>query len=874
MTRFSVSILLLLFSFQLVFAQRIGERQEVTLLGTQTHLNLDFTDRDYMMFLYSLNTEATSDLKENPEYPFSVFSIPSGANSAFVRSPGASTSSFPGGGLEAQLRRQEHGLARRVRQTGGYHPPATRVAPHQAAVRRFAFPALGNVPDTTVNASLFADGHRAIAYVDVSDTGRVSRARIQADVDLFGLKIHPVVTFALLRDASIERDVGKVYLLYTHLVDEVGDDTTMVRGFFSAASLLPENQGGNGDQVNLLFINPFNDPRVTDAVLAHEFQHLFNFHQHVLIRNGPAEEDWLNEGLSHLCEDLVGGHEAHNRQNIERFLANPRHTPLRGSVDNPAVRGAAYLFVRHLIEDFGMEILPRLVQTSHVGLRNVREAAGDRITDIFERFLSRLYLSGSGLNPAFEYTTPFLADTSNGARRFPRPMEILLTPETSPAQGIVRPLSAAFLRLSYREPTTIWIQTSAGGSPGVFLIPVPPRDQTRITIPTDFFRGITLDAPVAGPFLSYKPIRVSGAVSDSSISEIEFVLLLEDFSSKNRYVVPVRDDKFSHTFFFSHEQTGDYRLQVRTSRVSQLESESAGTFGAFTIAEGPETSPIPESYFTDIVLSSPIPVEVRTGQPIRISGAVSDPTLTAITLSFWHEDIDRSSHFEAPVINGQFSKAVLFVHGRSGVHQLAINRQRGETNYALPQDSFSPFVVTQGEGPVLIPVGFFEGIQLDAPMPVEYRIGHPVRVDGDISDPSVSQIEFSFFTFGGDDESSPGLPDTRFVAQVVDGQFSADIAFSREQQVSDDYTLDVWLWRNGERSGGFRRFEPISIGEALPPNPDFNGDGTVGFADFVVFAEAFGSTSADADFDPKFDLDGDGTVGFGDFTIFARAFGQ
>lgn len=870
----SVSLLLLLFSFQPVLAQKIGERQAVELLGTQTHLNLDFTDRDYMMFLYSLNTEATPDLKENPEYPFAVFSIPSGATSASVRSPGASSSSFPGGGLEAQLRRQEHELARRVRQTGGYRPPATRVAPHQAAIRRFAFPAFGNVPDTTVNASLFADGHRAIAYVDVSDTGRVSKARIQADVDLFGLKIHPVVTFALLRDASSARDVGKVYLLYTHLVDEVGDDTTMVRGFFSAASLLPENQGGNGDQVNLLFINPFSDPGVTDAVLAHEFQHLFNFHQHVLIRNGRPEENWLNEGLSHVCEDLVGGHEAHNRHNIERFLANPRHTPLRGSVDDPGVRGAAYLFVRSLIEDFGMEILPRLVQTNNVGLRNVREAAGDRITDIYERYLSRLYLTGSGINPSLEYTTPILADTTSGARRFPLPDVIPVTPETTPGQGSVQPLSAAFLRLSYEENPTIWIQTDIEGSPGVFLIPVPPRGRTDITIPANFFSGITLDAPVAGPLLSYRPIRFSGVVSDPSISEIQFVLLLEDFSTRNRYVVPVRDGKFSHTFFFSHEQAGDYRLQVRTRRVDQQDSEPVGTFGAFTIAEGRRTAPIPTGYFADILLSSPFPVELRTGQPIRISGAVSDPSLIAITFSFWHEDIDKSVHFEAPVINGRFRKTVLFTHAQSGVHQLAIIRQRGDTNFALPQDSFSPLVVTQGEGPVLLPADFFEGIRFDAPLPIEYRIGQPVRVDGAISDPAVSHIEFSFSTFDGDSEAPWGLSDTRFIAQVVDNQFSMDIAFSREQRVSDTYSLDVWLWRNGQRSGGFRRFEPVSIGEALPPNPDFNGDGTVGFADFIIFAAAFGSTSADADFDPRFDLDGDGTVGFGDFTIFARAFGE
>ena len=866
----SVSFLLLVFSFRPVFAQKIGEPQSVRLLGTSTPLTLEFTDRDYMLVLYSLNTEAPPDLKENPEYGFSVFSIPGDANAVGVRAPGARLSSYSGGGLEAQLRRQEQELARRVRQSGGYRPPATKVAPHQVGVRRFKFPALGNVPDTTVIAAFVAGVHQANAYVDVSDTGRVNKARIQADLDLFSTKIHPIVTSALVRDPGA-RDIGKVTLLYSHVVDKVGDDTTTVRGFFNAASVLPENQGGNGDQLNLLFINPFNDPDVAGAVLAHEFQHLFSFHQHVLIRNGRPEESWLNEGVSHVCEDLVGGHDVHNRQNIERFLTDPSRTPLRGSVDNPGVRGAAYLFVRSLIEDFGMRILPRLVQTNHIGLRNVREAAGDRITDIYVRFLSRLYLTGSGINPSLEYTAPFLADSTSGARLFPLPDVIPVTPETSPGQGSVQPLAAAFMRLSYVGNPTIWIQTDVEGSPGVFLIPVPPRGRTEITIPANFFRDITLDAPVAGPFLSYKPIRFSGAVSDPLIAELEFVLLFADYSTENRYVVPVRGGKFAHTFFFSHEQAGDYRLQVRTRRVAQQDSDPAGTFGAFTIAEGQETSPIPVDYFTDIVFSSPLPVEVPSGQAIRLSGMVSDPSLTVIKFSFWHEDIDGSVHFNAPVINGQFSKTVLFTHGQTGVYQFAINRQRGGTSYAFPQDMFTPIVVTEGEGTVLIPEDFFEGVQLLAPMPVEYRIGRPVRVDGSISDPSVSQIEFQFFTSGADEDALPGTTETRFHAQVVSGRFSTDIAFSRDQQVSDTYTLDVWLWRNGERAWGYRRFEPISIGGA--PSPDFNGDGTVGFADFIAFAEAFGSASTDEDFDPRFDLDGDGTVGFGDFVIFAKSFG-
>ena len=63
------------------------------------------------------------------------------------------------------------------------------------------------------------------------------------------------------------------------------------------------------------------------------------------------------------------------------------------------------------------------------------------------------------------------------------------------------------------------------------------------------------------------------------------------------------------------------------------------------------------------------------------------------------------------------------------------------------------------------------------------------------------------------------------------------------------------------------------IAEALA-TPDFDGDGTVGFADFVQFAQQFGSIQGDAGYDARYDLDGDGTIGFGDFVIFAGSFGQ
>ena len=57
------------------------------------------------------------------------------------------------------------------------------------------------------------------------------------------------------------------------------------------------------------------------------------------------------------------------------------------------------------------------------------------------------------------------------------------------------------------------------------------------------------------------------------------------------------------------------------------------------------------------------------------------------------------------------------------------------------------------------------------------------------------------------------------------------------------------------------------------PNPDFNGDGEVGFSDFVKFAAKFGLSQDEDGYEARYDLDGNGSVGFSDFLIFAGAFG-
>ena len=56
--------------------------------------------------------------------------------------------------------------------------------------------------------------------------------------------------------------------------------------------------------------------------------------------------------------------------------------------------------------------------------------------------------------------------------------------------------------------------------------------------------------------------------------------------------------------------------------------------------------------------------------------------------------------------------------------------------------------------------------------------------------------------------------------------------------------------------------------------PDFDGDGTIGFGDFVKFAAKYGLGQGDEGYDAQYDLNGDSEIGFADLLIFAENFGK
>ena len=122
-------------------------------------------------------------------------------------------------------------------------------------------------------------------------------------------------------------------------------------------------------------------------------------------------------------------------------------------------------------------------------------------------------------------------------------------------------------------------------------------------------------------------------------------------------------------------------------------------------------------------------------------------------------------------------------------------------------------------------------------------------------------IEISLVSFGGKAVADSGL--------VGSVRFRTTSAFSGTTL----RLVRAELGRGGQREEV--TFDNTTVALQLAVlTPDFNGDGRVGFDDFVLFVGQFGLSRGDEQYDAKYDLDEDGTIGFGDFLIFGRSFGK
>lgn len=231
----------------------------------------------------------------------------------------------------------------------------------------------------------------------------------------------------LLGDSSDVDGDGKLHVLMTAQVNRLGAlGGGIITGYFFAGDLYARsssNQVSNEREVIYTMVpdpsgkygvsisNSFAMSNLLPAVLPHEFQHAISYNQHVMVAGGTAEENWLNEGMSHFMEDYFG-YGVENPSRYAMFLSSPSSYGVvtQGS-PNLMERGAAYLFVRYLYEQAsdGDAFLGRLIKTSSRGVANLETAFNgpaemDTFSEMMARWTIALGMTDRGISRDSRYT--------------------------------------------------------------------------------------------------------------------------------------------------------------------------------------------------------------------------------------------------------------------------------------------------------------------------------------------------------------------------------------------------------------------------------------------------------------------------------------
>ncbi len=784
---------------------RVGEVFSTSVAG-RADLTLDFTDRDYELILYALQT--TEDTTKT--FRFTV-SPPAAAKVAFIRALKA-VKPDDRDRAEMALRAEERRIAEGLRQDP-YAPskPAVTQAPVVGSTRQFVFSKFGNIKrDTVVTARLAVVSGKTLAYVDVDTTGLkrppLTTAQIQAMLEEFDRTTYPLVTSVFGKESDVDGD-GRVLFLFTPLVNRVGG----VAGFYSPVSALPKDRGGNGNLSDMMFTSLDHKPTFYRSHLAHEFQHLVNFNQHVLSRpGGQSEESWLNEALSHLTEDLVGDYIAGgNRDQVETFLAHPEQFSLTGDAQlNPGIRGAAYLFVRGLVDQKGQGILTSLTQTGKAGVVNVEAVTGQPFADLYRGWAARLFLSGTKLNadPALNYAFPFLTETTTGRRILPPPREDALMKGNPTLSGALRQRSATFIRLTGSDRSAQFqVSADVEGDVQALLIPVPKTFRTQLVVPVDYFEFLKLDAPLPANQTSGAGFSISGTTTDPAIRQVTFSFRRQDRPDTLGFAANVVGGKFSRPTVFTPSQAGTYTLDVFAKRDGG-KFEFVGGFASFVVNRGVTDEVIlPVDFFEGLRLDQPLSANRTSGAGFSLSGATTDPAIQQVTFSFRRQDRSDTLSFIARVSGGRFSRPVVFTPSQAGAYALHIFVRRDGSQSEFI-GGFEPFVVAKGlTDDVVLPADYFNGITFDAPFPATITAGVGLRLSGVVADQTATEMAVGF--------SSDQGKRIDFRLDVQGGRFSQDVVFAPEQ--AGIYEMNIFLGQKGQSLPYLDGFSPVTV-KAVP----------------------------------------------------------
>jgi len=353
----------------------------------------------------------------------------------------------------------------------------------------------------------------------VADTSNPASGYTDADyasmASTFDNLFDPTDTKAFGSPTDIDGN-GHVVLFFTRAVNELtpAKNTSYVAGFFYARDLFPSTPspdfdacaGSNGGEMFYLLVpdpngvvngNKFtkdNVTRVVIATLGHEYQHLINASRRMYVNTDATdfEVTWLDEGLSHVAEELLFYAETglapranidattlrsssayvdafnedaiSNFSRLESYLGAPSSNSPFADNDDLATRGATWSFLRYAADHTGSDdgtTWYQLVNSTTTGVANLQRVFGTDLTALARDWATSVFADDVASTdaryqqPSWNLRSIFAALESTGA--YPLSTVAL---GASPMTMSVDGGSAAYLRFAVSAGQTATVQFS------------------------------------------------------------------------------------------------------------------------------------------------------------------------------------------------------------------------------------------------------------------------------------------------------------------------------------------------------------------------------------------------------------------------------
>ncbi len=374
-----------------------------------------------------------------------------------------------------------------------------------------------------------AVGTQSIVLADtLNPSNGFTDAQYQRIATNFDTLAYPVVTGAFGVPSDADGN-GKVAILFTRVVNELVTDQSgyYVGGFFNPRDLFPkvgavasENCPGSNEGEMFYMLVPAPDginnvkhtvgfvDSTTTAVVAHEFQHLINGSRRFSI-NTQAEEFeqvWLNEGLSHIAEELLYYRESgftprlnltdaiirdptrvkygfwknDAAANFTRFLShlrNPGANSPFAANDELATRGAIWAFLRYAADQLGPTdgtLWRDFANSTVTGMATLSRAFGTDPMPLFRDFAIANYMDDLSIttDARFTHKSWNFRDiyTKTYLNNPTYPLKVTGLAENAKTDFSIKGGSASYARLSVDAGRDALLTfSSAGGLPNASL---------------------------------------------------------------------------------------------------------------------------------------------------------------------------------------------------------------------------------------------------------------------------------------------------------------------------------------------------------------------------------------------------------------------